>query len=87
MLIRLGFAQGVASANVFAHDERKVAVSVHGDDLIAIGPANALDWYEEVVGAEYDVKIGPRLGPRRERREGDEGPEPGRDLARRPRRV
>ena len=63
MLIRLGFAQGVASANDFVHHERKVAVSVHGDDLTATDPADALDWYEEAVSAEYEVKIGPRLGP------------------------
>ena len=63
MLIRLGFTQGTASANVFEHRERKVAVSVHGDDLTATGPADALDWYENAVSAEYEVKIGPRLGP------------------------
>ena len=63
MLIRLGFAQGGASANVFVHHECKVAVSVHGDDLTATGPADSLDWYEEAVSAEYDVKIGPQLGP------------------------
>ena len=37
MLIRLGFAQGVASANIFVHDKRKVAVSAHVDDLTATG--------------------------------------------------
>ena len=63
MLIRLGFAQGVASTIVFVHNEHKVAVSVHGEDLTATGPADALDWYEEAVGAKYEVKIGPRLGP------------------------
>ena len=63
MLIRLGFAQGTASANVFVHHERKVAVSVHGDDLTATGPADSLDWYEAAVSVEYEVKVGPRLGP------------------------
>ena len=61
MLIRLGFAQGVASANVFVHKECKVDVSVHGGNLTATGPADALDCYEEAVGAEYAVKIGPGL--------------------------
>ena len=67
MLIRLGFAQGVASANVFVHTERKAAVSVHGDHLTATSPADALDWYEQAVGAEYEVKMaGPaRLTRRR----------------------
>ena len=37
MLIRLGFAQGVASASVLVHNERKVAASVHGDDLTVAG--------------------------------------------------
>ena len=43
MLIRVGFAQVVASANVFVHNERKVAVSVHCDVLTDTGPADALD--------------------------------------------
>jgi hypothetical protein len=63
MLVRLGFVQGDSSANVFFHAQRRIAVSVHGDDFTACGPADSLDWYEKAVSAEYDISVGPRLGP------------------------
>ena len=63
LLVRLGFVQGVSSANVFFHEQRQIAVSVHGDDFTACGPADSLDWYEQAVAAEYEISVGPRLGP------------------------
>ena len=63
MLVRLGFVQGNSSANVFFHKRRGIAVSVHGDDLTACGPADSLNWYEAAVAAEYEISVGPRLGP------------------------
>ena len=42
-LVRLGLAQGKGSANVFEHSERKISLSVHGDDLTATGPKDSLD--------------------------------------------
>ena len=63
MLVRLGFVQGDSSANVFFHAQRRIAVSVHGDDFTACGPADSLDWYEKAVSAEYEISVGPRLGP------------------------
>ena len=63
LLVRLGFVQGTSSANVFCQEQRQVAVSVHGDDFTACGPADSLDWYEQAVAAEYEISIGPRLGP------------------------
>ena len=62
-LVRLGFVQGKGSANVFQHREKQIALSVHGDDLTATGPKDALDWYEAAIPAEYDVKIHPRMNP------------------------
>ena len=62
-LVRLGFVQGESSANVFHHSEKQIALSVHGDDLTATGPKDALDWYEAAIASEYEVKIHPRIGP------------------------
>ena len=63
LLIRLGFRQGTASPNVFHHPTQQIACSVHGDDFTSSGPASELDWFEESVAKEYEVTIGPRLGP------------------------
>ena len=63
LLIRLGFRQGDACPNAFYHSERGIVTSVHGDDFTSSGPADALDWLEQSIGAEYEITIGPRLGP------------------------
>ncbi len=63
MLIKLGFRQGEACPNVFRHPDRKIVCSVHGDDFTSSGPADALDWLETSIGKEYEITIGPRLGP------------------------
>ena len=59
----MGFVQGVASPNVFWHKAKVISCSVHGDDFTATGPADALDWFETSVGQEYEITVGPRLGP------------------------
>ena len=63
LLVRLGFKQGAACPNVFRHPERDIVCSVHGDDFTSSGPAKALDWFEQSIAKEYEVTIGPRLGP------------------------
>ncbi len=63
LLVRLGFVQGTASPNVFQHVARKISCSVHGGDFTSCGPATALDWFEAEVAKEYEVSVGPRLGP------------------------
>ena len=62
----LGAPRLCASANVFEHSERKISLSVHGDDLTATGPKDSLDWYEAAISTEYEVKIHPRMGPGRD---------------------
>ena len=42
-LVEAGFVQGIASACVFHHEQRGIAVSVHGDDFTATGPKDQLD--------------------------------------------
>ena len=39
--------------------------SVHGDDFMSSGPKDALDWYEASLAEEYEISVGPRLGPGR----------------------
>ncbi len=63
LLVRLGFTQGAGCPNVFHHQQRRIMCSVHGDDFTSSGPADALDWFEEEVGREYELSIGPRIGP------------------------
>ena len=63
-LVRMGFKQGLASPNVFRYNARKIACSVHGDDFTSSGPADALGCcLETSIAAEYEISIGPRLGP------------------------
>ena len=52
-LVRMGFGQGIACPNVFRHAERQISCSVHGDDFTSCGPADALDWLETSIAAEY----------------------------------
>ena len=58
-----GFAQGLASPCVLHHPERGIAVSVHGDDLTAVGPKLELDWSEEKLKARYELTVSGRIGP------------------------
>ena len=59
----MGFEQGIASPNVFRHKGKKISCSVHGDDFTSCGPADSLDWFENTIASEYEVSVGPRLGP------------------------
>ena len=62
-LVAAEFLQGKASACVFTHAERGIAVSVHGDDFTATGPKNQLDWFEAMMKSQYGRTVGGRLGP------------------------
>ena len=35
------------------------------DDFTSCGPADALDWLEPSIASEYEISVGPRLGPER----------------------
>jgi hypothetical protein len=63
LLISLGFRQGVSCPNVFYHEDKQIACSVHGDDFTSSGPCDALTWMEQSIAEKYEVTIGPRLGP------------------------
>ena len=63
MLVRHGFRQGNACPNFFYHPIRHISVSVHGDDFTSSGGKLQLDWFEASVAEEYEIVVGPRLGP------------------------
>jgi len=62
-MVKLGFRQGGSCPNVFHPPERCIVCSVHGDDFTSSGPKTSLDWLESAIAKEYEISIGPRLGP------------------------
>ena len=62
-MISFGFRQGRASPCLFWHPERRLAVSVHGDDFTTTGEKRNIDWFEDLLESRYELKRGGRLGP------------------------
>ena len=63
MLVRHGFKQGKACPNLFYHPTRSIVASVHGDDFTSSGGKLQMDWLEATIAQEYEISVGPRLGP------------------------
>ena len=61
MMVEAGFKQGLYSACVFYHAEKKVRVVVHGDDFTVLGPGKSLDWFRGVIQKRMEVKFKSRL--------------------------
>ena len=59
----LGFSNGDASACISRHPEKAIECSIHGDDMSAAGPKDALDWYNSELQKQYELDEGTRLGP------------------------
>ena len=59
----IGFTSGLASPCVFKHATRKIWLTVHGDDFSLLGSDADLDWFENKLQEEFEVKIRGRLGP------------------------
>ena len=60
---KIGFVSGLASPCVFKHSTRRMWLTVHGDDLILLGSDADLDWFENKIKEEFEVKVRGRLGP------------------------
>jgi len=60
---KMGFYTGDASACISRHPEKAIECSIHGGDLSATGPNDALDWYKEELQKTYELEAGARLGP------------------------
>ena len=63
LMSKLGFSKGDASACIFRHPEKEIECSMHGDDLAAAGPKDALDWYKAELQKHYELDERARLGP------------------------
>ena len=48
---------------VYYHPVHDLLVSCHGDDLLASGTKEALDFLDEIMVREYETKVLPRIGP------------------------
>ena len=63
VMVKLGFAQGDASPNVFRHYAKQITTSVRGDGFTSSGPEDALDLLETALAEHYELTIAPRMGP------------------------
>ncbi len=61
-----GFKSGIASPCVFKHESRALWLTVHGDDFTLLGGDHDLDWFENKIKEEFEVKVRGRLGPGKE---------------------
>jgi len=62
LLTELGFRIGKASPCNFMHDERNIALTVHGDDFTIAADEEQLKWLGEKMRKRYDLKMDV-LGP------------------------
>eukprot|EP00972_Heterocapsa_arctica_P030573 4500416-Heterocapsa_arctica.AAC.1 len=63
VLLAPGVRQGVSTPCVFIHDERKIRICVHGDDLVVSGTQRDIEWIEAVMRESLDVKDAVVIGP------------------------
>ena len=52
-----GYKQGKSNPCLFYHEEKDVAVMVHGDDFVAVGPNQHLEHVEKTLGDKYKIKV------------------------------
>ena len=58
-----GFTPGLGSPVLFVSQTRDVKVSVHGDDITALGEQPDLEWLKCRLLERYEIKFGGLLGP------------------------
>ena len=47
---------------VFYHKARDITIFVYGNDFTALGTDNGLDWYENRLKDNFEIKLRGRLG-------------------------
>ena len=57
----LSFRRGRGFPSVYAHHQRNIRVLVHGDDYVAVGSSEALDWFQKELELAYEIKT-QRIG-------------------------
>ena len=63
MATSCGFVTGKATPCVFFHPERKLRMTVHGDDFTILGYEEDLNWLRSQMSARWECKFRGRLGP------------------------
>ena len=58
----MGFISGVASPCCFVHKTNGLSVVVHGDDFTILGTDPQLDWFQNELAKNFEIKIRARLG-------------------------
>ena len=58
-----GFAPGIASPVLFVNTLHDIQVSIHGDDITALGFEDDLFWLKARIEERYEIKYGGMLGP------------------------
>ena len=58
----VGFSRGIGNAVVFYYVAHDVSVLVHGDDFVAVGEDEDVEWFRNLVVGWFEVKVRGRLG-------------------------
>ena len=61
-LEEVGFVRGLGCSVLFFHQERDIALAVHGDDFIATGRDADVEWFCEYIRKCFEVKVRAVLG-------------------------
>ena len=64
-LVEIGFKVGDASPCNFFHADKKISLTVHGDDFTSAGCERSLKWLDAQLKARYEIKT-DFLGPKPE---------------------
>jgi hypothetical protein len=55
-LVKACFVRGVGHPVVFIHKKRDIWLMVHGDDYLSAGMRSSLDWLEDLLKKQYQIK-------------------------------
>ena len=47
---------------MFLHREKRLVMSVHGDDFATVGPKPSFDWFKGQMETMYEPKEAARIG-------------------------
>ena len=62
-MIDQGFIRMLVTVMVFFHIMRGLYIVVHGDDFMAVGTLEDLQWLNEILEMKFEVKRSPYVGP------------------------
>ena len=59
----VGFTPGIGSPVLFVNLTRDLRVTIHGDDITALGSDADLKWLKQQLESRYELKYSGMLGP------------------------